>query len=136
MSQVEPSGIDIRTIFALLPDFLVHRQTEILESCEAHHRVKLIGTAHQTIISRISALETLQRDTSALQTVSAADLSTLARRQTVFEGCHASIGSARSDVQRELLALQAVRSDRLGGEFPNNSWSSRLATKTVMRRCG
>jgi hypothetical protein len=51
----------MRAILALLSNFLAERQWEILESREAHIRVKSLGTAQQTIRHRMTAFEALQR---------------------------------------------------------------------------
>jgi hypothetical protein len=85
----------VRAILALLPDFLAQRPGEILEAREAHTRVKWLVTAQQMIISRVTALEALQRDASA--------------RQSALESGHSPIEAALSEVRRDLLCLRSAR---------------------------
>jgi chromosome segregation ATPase len=99
----------MQAILALLPDLLAQRQREILESRESHIRVKSLGTVQQTLNCRMTAFETFQRDASAQQAASEADLATLGKRQSQLESDHSAIEAALLTVQRDLLSLHSAR---------------------------
>jgi hypothetical protein len=99
----------MRTILALLPDFLAQRQREIQESREAHIRVKSVGTVQETLNRRVTVLEALQREASAQQTASEAALATLGRRQNAIESDHSAIEAALSEVRRDVFEMRSVR---------------------------
>jgi hypothetical protein len=61
ISQAKSSDFAMRAILALVSDFLAQRQWEILENRDVDIRVKSLGTAHQTVNHRMTALEALQR---------------------------------------------------------------------------
>jgi hypothetical protein len=91
----------MRAILALLPEFLAQREKEIHESREAHIRVKSLGTAQQMLICRVTVLKALQRDPSAQQAASAADLTNLGKRQSQIESDRSTVEGMLSALQRE-----------------------------------
>jgi chromosome segregation ATPase len=108
MSPVLPFDVAIRTILALLPDFLVQLPLEIRESREAHIRVKSLGVAQQAINWRVTALEVLQREASALHAASADELETLSSRQCQLERSSSVTEATLLAVQRDLLCLHSA----------------------------
>jgi hypothetical protein len=81
---------------------------KVFVAAEMHNHVKTMGTAQQTFISRVAALEAFQRDASVLQTVLIDNLAILERRHNAIESSHSAMEAALSDVGDELSGLRVV----------------------------
>lgn len=100
--------LECRAILALLPDFLAQQQLEIFDSHTAHIRVKSLGATQQIINRRMTALEALTREASALQAESAIELRTMERQQNQLESSHSAIEAAISVVRRDLFCVRSA----------------------------
>jgi chromosome segregation ATPase len=70
--------------------------------------VKSLETAQQTLNYRMTAFEALQRNSSAQQAASEADLATLGKRQSQLESNYSTIEATLSAVRRDLFDLHSA----------------------------
>jgi hypothetical protein len=103
-----------RVLFSFLSDF--QTQLELLENDKVHIRLNQMNAAQQMIISRVTALEALQRDTSTRQGRLADALVTLESRQNKIENDSSAIQPDLSNVERDVSELEFVGDSTIWSE--------------------
>jgi prefoldin subunit 5 len=135
-SQGRSSDLSLRLLLSFLPDFLSQKQLELLDNREMHIRLKQMNTTQQMIISRITALEALQRDVSTRQSSFADTLATLESRQTEIENDYSTIQTVLSSIRQNVSELQCVsdstnRCERELSELSTELQMFRLTSESV-----
>jgi hypothetical protein len=67
-----------------------------------------MNTVQQTFLSRLPALEAIQREESIQNAVFAISLSAVDKRQTMIENNHSTIESDLSSIREDILNQQSI----------------------------